>query len=76
MNFTAKMTLQWTIHLFAKSNLLMKKPSARGGYRPNSGPKTKYGEPTQVIRVPVSLIPAIKKMMEKKKAMPPTGLKA
>lgn len=32
----------------------------RGGARPNSGPKYQYGEPTKVMRVPVSLHEAIK----------------
>lgn len=42
--------------------------SNRGGARPGSGPKQKYGEPTTVIRVPVSLIPAIQKLLDKKAA--------
>lgn len=36
----------------------------RGGKRPNAGAKQKYGEPTKVIRVPESLIPKIKKMLQ------------
>jgi hypothetical protein len=36
-----------------------------GGYREGSGPKHKYGEPTKLMRVPVSLIPALLKKMEK-----------
>jgi hypothetical protein len=35
-----------------------------GGKRKGSGAKLKYGEPTKVIRVPVSLIKPIKKMLE------------
>jgi len=37
-----------------------------GGRRKNSGAKQKYGEPTKVIRVPISLIPQIKVLLLKK----------
>jgi DNA polymerase V len=36
-----------------------------GGFREGAGRKQKFKEPTKVIRVPVSLIPAIEKMMAK-----------
>ncbi len=36
-----------------------------GGYREGSGRKDKYGEPTKVMRVPLSLIPALEKKMQK-----------
>jgi hypothetical protein len=36
-----------------------------GGFREGSGRKNKYGEETTVIRVPVSLIPVIEKLLEK-----------
>lgn len=39
-----------------------------GGKREGAGLKPKYGEPTKVIRVPVSLIPGIKKKMAKLEA--------
>jgi len=38
-----------------------------GGKRPNAGRKYKYGEPTEMVRVPVSLIPKIQKMINKLK---------
>lgn len=46
-----------------------------GGYREGSGRKPKYKEPTKVIRVPVSLIPKIEKMMTalEKKAKKPNS---
>jgi hypothetical protein len=52
-----------------------KKPK-RGGSRPGSGRPQKYREPTEVIRVPVSLVPVIKKLLEdyvKKKSNPHSG---
>jgi hypothetical protein len=36
-----------------------------GGKREGAGVKPKYGEPTKVIRVPISLIPALEKEMKK-----------
>jgi hypothetical protein len=36
-----------------------------GGFREGSGLKPKYGEPTKVVRVPVSLIPDLQKKMDK-----------
>jgi len=36
-----------------------------GGFREGSGRKNKYGEETTVIRVPLSLVPVIEKMLEK-----------
>lgn len=36
-----------------------------GGYREGSGLKPKYGEETTVIRVPLSLVPVIQKMLKK-----------
>jgi hypothetical protein len=38
-----------------------------GGKREGSGQKLKYGEPTKVIRVPVSILPQIEKLMAKVK---------
>jgi hypothetical protein len=38
-----------------------------GGFREGSGRKNKYGEETAVIRVPLSMIPKIEKMLEKAK---------
>lgn len=35
-----------------------------GGFREGSGRKNKYGEETTVIRVPVSLLPKINKLLE------------
>lgn len=37
-----------------------------GGFREGSGRKNKYGEETTVIRIPVSLVPAIEKLLAKK----------
>jgi hypothetical protein len=42
-----------------------------GGKRNGSGRKQKYKEPTKVMRIPISLVPKVEKMMEqlqKKKA--------
>jgi hypothetical protein len=44
-----------------------------GGFREGSGRKNKYGEETAVIRVPLSMIPKIEKMLEKAKAKKPRG---
>jgi len=43
----------------------MNKSNSHGGKRPKSGAKPKYGEITKVVsfRIPVSLIPAIKKIV-------------
>jgi hypothetical protein len=43
------------------------KKSKRGGARPNSGPKPKYGEPTKIVqtRCPVSKIEALKEAINK-----------
>ncbi len=38
-----------------------------GGKRKGAGPKFKYGEPTKVMRIPVSLIPKVRKMLDKAK---------
>jgi hypothetical protein len=35
-----------------------------GGYREGSGLKPKYGEPTKVVRVPISLLPLLEKKMK------------
>lgn len=35
-----------------------------GGNRKGAGPKHKYGEPTEVIRIPLSLIAKVKKLLE------------
>lgn len=35
-----------------------------GGKRPNSGRKYKYGEPTKVMRIPVSLVDVVNRLME------------
>jgi hypothetical protein len=45
----------------------MPKKSKRGGARPNSGPKLKYGEPTKVVqtRCPVSKVKALKELINK-----------
>jgi hypothetical protein len=37
-----------------------------GGKRKGSGRKNKYGEPTKVMRIPLSLIPTIEKLLRKK----------
>ncbi len=44
----------------------MKSKDNRGGYRPNSGAKLKYGEPTTTIavRVPKSKVEVIKEVIE------------
>jgi hypothetical protein len=58
-------------HLFKSAatgnpiKLVINKHDDRGGYRDGSGAKEKYGEPTKVMRVPVSLIPALEKEMGK-----------
>lgn len=47
-----------------------KPPSTRGGARPGAGRKkgsNEYGESTQAIRVPESLLPKVKSMLEKRK---------
>lgn len=36
-----------------------------GGFREGAQRPQKYGEPTKVIRVPISIIPQIEKMMAK-----------
>ena len=36
-----------------------------GGIREGSGRKQKYGEPTELMRVPLSLVPKFKKDLEK-----------
>ena len=46
-----------------KADSVLEELQTHGGKRQNAGRKHKYGEPTKVIRVPVSLIPAIKKML-------------
>ncbi|MGR9046891.1 MAG: LexA family protein [Gammaproteobacteria bacterium] len=47
-----------------------KPPSTRGGVRPGAGRKkgsNEYGESTQAIRVPESLLPKVKSMLERRK---------
>lgn len=41
------------------------KKGKSGGPRKGSGRKNKYGEPTEAIRVPISLIPDLEKKMKK-----------
>lgn len=43
------------------------KKGKSGGVREGSGRKNKYGEPTQVMRIPHSLVPKIQKMLDKLK---------
>jgi DNA polymerase V len=38
----------------------------RGGARPNSGPKRKYGEPTKAVRIPASLEESVLNYVENK----------
>lgn len=38
-----------------------------GGKRNGAGPKYKYGEPTEVMRVPVSLVDVVKRLMNNHK---------
>lgn len=35
-----------------------------GGFREGSGRKLKYKEPTKAMRIPLSLVPKVEKMME------------
>ena len=35
-----------------------------GGKRKGAGNKLKYGEPTKTMRIPLSLVPAIAKLLE------------
>jgi DNA polymerase V len=49
-------------------------PPKRGGFRPGAGRKPgtgTYGEPTQAIRVPVSLLPAVRAWLKTAGKMPP-----
>jgi DNA polymerase V len=46
---------------------MSKSPTSRGGSRPGAGRKPgtgSYGEPTEPIRVPVSLLPAVRAMLK------------
>jgi hypothetical protein len=43
-----------------------KKITGRGGSGRGQGRKLKYSEPTTVIRVPISLLPEIEKLLLKK----------
>jgi DNA polymerase V len=49
-------------------------PPKRGGFRPGAGRKPgsgTYGEPTQAIRVPVSLLPAVRAWLKTAGKVPP-----
>lgn len=54
------------MHVWILSNGIMNK-NKRGGKRPGSGAKKKLDsekkEPTKVMRVPKSLVPAVKKLI-------------
>ena len=39
-----------------------------GGFREGSGRKLKYKEPTKAMRIPLSLVPKVEKLLEKMKA--------
>lgn len=48
----------------------MTKSKKHGGDREGSGRHLKYGEPTVVIRVPLSMVPIIEKLIAKKYKKP------
>jgi hypothetical protein len=49
----------------------MSKSKKHGGTRPGSGRPQKAGEPTVVMRVPVSLVEKVEKMIERLKNKKP-----
>jgi hypothetical protein len=43
-----------------------KKITGRGGAGRGQGPKFKYGEPTKLMRIPISLVPEVEKLIQSK----------